>query len=132
MLTVGLLIAGVTFATDGSGDDGEWLDVTRQVAANPAAKGGWTIDQQGKVYRSEDGNKIRINHSVYGTFVINLSDSVVTKVEGTKSVVLDNTELLQRDSGQTLVVKMSEYKFKVQFSEKISGMKSISGIKGMQ
>ncbi len=111
--------------------DNNWIDVTQEVAGNPLEQAGWTIDDNGKVFRSEDGNKVKIEHSEYGVFIIDLPGEKVEKMQDEKAVSQKNAELLQRDGGMMLVVRVDEYKFRVRFSERVSGMHSISGIRGM-
>ncbi len=126
-----LMFGFAAMAEDLTKPDADWTDVTREVAANPAEAGGWVKDESGKVFRSADGNTIRIQHGSYGIFKVDLPGGIVYKIEGEKETVQEDVSLLQRDSGQTLVIKTKEYKFKVQFTEKIAGMKSIQGIKSV-
>jgi hypothetical protein len=117
------------FAEETSGST--WVDVTEEVAANPLNKGGWTIDETGKAFRSEDGNQVKIQHSEYGVFIVDLPGEKVDKVVDEKTISQEKSDLLQRDGGMMLVVRADEYKFRVRFSERVSGMHTISGIKGM-
>ncbi|MGB3976492.1 MAG: hypothetical protein WBM02_02055 [bacterium] len=109
----------------------EWIDITKEVAANPAEKGGWTIDKAGKIFRSEDGNSILIEHSEYGKFIIDLKNGVVNKVQNDNPLVQKDSTLINREGGTMLVVRTQEYKFRLRFTEKVSGMKAVEGIKEM-
>lgn len=131
VVAVVFVTVGMIRAEDAAVTQAEWMDVTREVAANPADAGGWAKDEAGKVFRSADGNTIKIEHGTYGIYRIDLPGGVVYRIDGDKEVIQEGATLMQRDAGQTLVIKTKEYKFKVQFNEKIPGMKSISGIKGM-
>ncbi|MBN1880193.1 hypothetical protein JW823_08785 [bacterium] len=131
LMTLVMVSGFDVFAEETKTLDSGWIDVTREVAANPADAGGWVKDETGKVFRSSDGNFIKIQHATFGVFKVDLPGAKVFRIDGDKDVLQDGSSLLQRDAGQTLVIKLKDYKFKVQFTEKIEGMKSIPGIKGM-
>lgn len=108
-----------------------WIDVTEKVLGNPADKGGWAEDENGKVYRSEDGNWIKVNHSKFGTYLVDLPNKKVMKLEGDKKIEVKDPQLIQRDFGTSLVFKSDTVKLRMKFTEQVSGMKHIEGIKGM-
>ena len=110
-----LVVLPVVGATDISKTT--WIDITKEVAANPINKGGWTVDKAGKVFRSEDSDSIMIEHSEYGKFVVDLKNGTVNKVEKNDPILQKGTSLLNRESGTMLVVRTSEYKFRLRFTE---------------
>jgi hypothetical protein len=132
-ITVGIILvmSCSSLAANESKLDLKWQDITKKILANPASKGGWTEDAKGKIYQSEDGNHIKVVHSEYGEYIVNLPEKSVYKVEDSKKVKMDDPVLIQRDFGTSLVIKMKDYKFRLKFSEAVSGMKHIEGIKGM-
>ncbi|HPQ40558.1 MAG TPA: hypothetical protein PLV45_09315 [bacterium] len=109
----------------------KWIDITEKVLANPADKGGWTPDEKGKIYRSDDGNWIKIEHSSYGVYLVDLASKKVMKMDGDTPVEDKSAQLIQRDFGSSLVIKGEKVKFRLIFTEKVSGMEHIEGIKGM-
>lgn len=124
-----LVVLPVVGATDISKTT--WIDITKEVAANPINQGGWTVDKAGKVFRSEDSDSIMIEHSEYGKFVVDLKNGAVNKVEKNDPILQKGTSLLNRENGTMLVVRTSEYKFRLRFTEKVAGMKAVEGITGM-
>lgn len=126
-----IAILPVSWAADVSESDSTWIDITKEVAANPLNKGGWTVDKNAKVFRSQDGNKIKIEHSEYGLFIIDLKESTVNRTVDKESVLQKDSTLLNREGGMMLVVRTGEHKFRLRFTEKVSGMQWIEGIRGM-
>jgi len=121
----------VGFAAEKQEVEQKWIDITEKVLANPADKGGWTEDAGGKIFRSDDGNWIKVEHSEYGTYIVDLPNKKVMKVKGDAREEMKNTQLIQRDFGTSLVIKGDTHKFRLKFNEKVSGMSHIEGIKGM-
>ncbi|MCD4654712.1 hypothetical protein K8T06_12370 [bacterium] len=132
LLTFVLLSSAVcvVLAVDETKAEQKWVDITKKLLANPASKGGWTEDKEGKIYQSADGNKVKVVHSSYGTFIVELVEGQVFKIEDGKQILLDGVELLQRDFGTCLVVKTKTHKLRMKFTAQVSGMKHIKGIKG--
>jgi hypothetical protein len=126
-----MAILPAAWAADLSESTSTWIDITKEVAANPQDKGGWTVDKNAKVYRSEDGNKIKVEHSEYGEFVIELKEGTVKRMVDKELVLQKNSTLLNREGGMMLVIRTSEHKFRLRFTEKVSGMQAVEGIRGM-
>lgn len=109
----------------------KWVDITKAILANPATKGGWVEDPKGKVFRSEDGNSVKVIHSTFGTYVVNLVEKKVYRIVDGARKLEEGTTLIQRDFGTSLVIKSKAHKFRLKFKEAVAGMKHIEGIKGM-
>ena len=131
LIALSLLMTFSVLAEEKTKIKEDWKDITKAVMANPANKGGWTADAAGKVYCDEAGSKIKVVHSEFGTFLVNLQEKKVYKLDGEKKALQDNPLLIQRDFGTSLVVKLKDYKFRLKFTEAVAGMKNIEGIKGM-
>jgi len=129
VLALVMLTSFAVMASEQIKEGQKWVDITKKFLANPADQGGWTEDAKGKIFRSEDSNVLKAIHSTFGTFIINLTDQKVYKVEGGKNVLQEGSILLQRDFGTSLVVKTKTVKLRLKFTDKVSGMANIPGIK---
>ncbi|MBN1296296.1 hypothetical protein JXA80_05915 [bacterium] len=109
----------------------KWVDITEKVWVNPADSGGWTEDGAGKIFRSEDGDQLRVVTGSHGTYIVDLSSKKISRIEGETRTDLEDVQMIQRDFGTSLVIKSKSHKFRLKFKEQVSGMRHIEGIKGV-
>ena len=131
LVAISMLVTFSALAVEKTKIKEDWKDITKTVMANPASKGGWTEDAAGKIFCDAAGNQIKVEHSEFGTYLVDLQAKKVYKMDGVKKVIQENPLLIQRDFGTSLVVKLKDYKFRLKFTEAVAGMKNIEGIKGM-
>jgi len=115
---------GVAMAEEG------WVDVTKEVRALEASKGGWgKPDEGGKALRSPDGNQVKIVTSKFGTYRLDCPTKTLYKVEDGKETKVEDALLINRQHGLMLVIKTSKVKIRVSFKEVVEGLnKHIGGL----
>ena len=110
----------------------QWTDITKKIYCCSANTKGWTLDEKAKVVRDDSGMIIKVQTTEFGDIYIDLNDVTAYKVDKDgKRVLLQDQKIFQRDHGLSIVLRSAELKLRCKFSEKIAGMKNVSGIKGM-
>ena len=106
----------------------EWVDITKEVRSVDATKGGWgDAESSAKALRNADGTQIMIE-CTRGKFRIDCAAREMYKVDGDKESVVNGASLLNRQNGTMLVIKTSEFKMRVTFTEVVPGLKSLGGL----
>ncbi len=109
----------------------DWKDITQHVFANPADKAGWHEDDDGKIYKNEEGTMIRIVTSDFGEFLVLLDkEPSAYQIKSGETIALEDYTLLNRDRGKSLVLRNDTFKIRCIMDEKVQGMDNVSGIKG--